>query len=98
MLGGSFKCKTNLKKTDKMQKEELIHLHSLMAELKDYVDEKEDEIDADFEEYQTLETSPVHVHRSKSEHKHAIFVLGEELNESVGKEPSKEAKPETELR
>lgn len=33
----------------------------------------------DFSQYQSLKISPVHVHRSKAEHKHAIFILGKEI-------------------
>jgi hypothetical protein len=33
----------------------------------------------DFTLYQSLRISPVHVHRSKAEHKYAIFVLGKEI-------------------
>jgi hypothetical protein len=33
----------------------------------------------EFSQYQSLKISPVHVHRSKAEHKHAIFVLGKEI-------------------
>jgi hypothetical protein len=33
----------------------------------------------EFEQYQSLQISPMHVHRSKAEHKHAIFILGQEI-------------------
>ncbi len=33
----------------------------------------------EFSQYQSLQISPIHVHRSKAEHKHAIFVLGKEI-------------------
>ena len=60
-----------------MHKEELIQLHTLMAQMKKYF-----EINGsknNFNTYKDLGISPVHVHRSKAEHKHAIFVLGEEI-------------------
>lgn len=66
-----------------MHKDELIHLHSLLVEIKKYF-EGEEELDDDvFQDYDELGTSPVHIHKSKSEHKHAIFVLGEELAERM---------------
>lgn len=34
---------------------------------------------ANFSQYQSLNISPIQIHRSKAEHKHAIFVLGKEL-------------------
>jgi len=33
----------------------------------------------EFSQYQSLQISPIHVHRSKAEHKHAIFILGKEI-------------------
>jgi hypothetical protein len=39
----------------------------------------EDSGKGEFSQYQSLQISPIHVHRSKAEHKHAIFVLGREI-------------------
>ncbi len=33
----------------------------------------------EFTQYNSLQISPIHVHRSKAEHKHAIFILGKEI-------------------
>lgn len=60
-----------------MHKDELIQLHTLMAQMKRYFECQGN--DYNFDEYQLLSISPVHIHRSKAEHKHAIFVLGNEL-------------------
>lgn len=60
-----------------MHKEELIHLHTLMVQMKHYFEETG--LAEEFKEYQSLQISPVHVHRSKAEHKRAIFTLGNEL-------------------
>ena len=60
-----------------MKKEELIHLHMLLAQLKKYC--VETGLDCDFSKYNDLGISPFQVHRSKEEHKQAIFVLGTEL-------------------
>lgn len=60
-----------------MKKEELVHLHMLLAQLKKYCEESG--IGCDFEKYNELDISPFQVHRSKEEHKQAIFVLGTEL-------------------
>ncbi|MDY6764695.1 MAG: UPF0058 family protein [Halobacteria archaeon] len=64
-----------------MQKNELIHLHSLLVQIKKHVQEREDVDEDQFESYADLETRPVHIHKSKSAHKEAIFVLGEEITE-----------------
>ncbi len=63
-----------------MHKEELIKLHDLMSEVKDYF---EDANDTEFDGYEELDVGPVDIHESKSEHKHAIFVLGQEMAESM---------------
>ncbi|HIH45021.1 MAG TPA: UPF0058 family protein [Candidatus Methanoperedenaceae archaeon] len=60
-----------------MQKEELIHLHALMVQMKRYFEDMG--MEDRFIQYRSLQISPIHVHRSKAEHKHAIFVLGNEL-------------------
>ena len=64
-----------------MHKEELIQLHELMSEVREYFEETEGE-DV-FGEYEELGVGPVDIHQSKSEHKHAIFVLGREMAESM---------------
>lgn len=60
-----------------MHKDELIQLHTLMAQIKKYLESQG--LEHDFSEYEALAISPVHIHRSKAEHKHAIFVLGNHL-------------------
>ena len=60
-----------------MKKEELVHLHLLLAQLKKYYEENG--VDGAFAKYNELGISPFQVHRSKEEHKQAVFVLGTEL-------------------
>lgn len=59
-----------------IHKEELIQLHTLMVQMKKFFEEKGE---GEFSQYRSLQISPIHVHRSKAEHKHAIFVLGKEI-------------------
>jgi len=62
-----------------MHKDELLELHEQMVIIKDYYKEQ-DGVDASiFEPYEGLDVDPSHVHKSKSEHKHAVFVLGNAL-------------------
>ena len=66
-----------------MHKEELIQLHGHLATIMDYFVQQED-IDAEvFSPYEVLDVNPSHVHKSKSEHKHAVFVLGQSLANSM---------------
>ncbi len=67
-----------------MHKEELIKLHELMSEMQDYFEDKEG--DDVFDKYEELGVEPVDIHQSKSEHKHAIFVLGQEIAETMAED------------
>ncbi|MDF1557983.1 MAG: UPF0058 family protein [ANME-2 cluster archaeon] len=67
-----------------MHKEELIQLHTLMAQMKKFFEKSGDS--ASFNIYENLGISPVHVHRSKAEHKHAIFVLGSEIAKIISED------------
>ena len=60
-----------------MHKDELIQMHTLLCQLKNHFELAER--DASFGEYERLGVTPLHVHRSKRDHKRAIFVLGKEL-------------------
>ncbi len=60
-----------------MKKEELVHLHLLLAQLKKYCEENG--LACDFARYNELGISPFQVHRSKEDHKQAVFILGTEL-------------------
>jgi hypothetical protein len=65
-----------------MQKEELIYIHSVLAQVKRHIEAECP--DADFSGYEVLHIQPVHLHRSKNDHKRAIFTLGEEIARAIG--------------
>ncbi len=70
-----------------MKKQELIHLHGLLAE-----------ISTDFEnttgkspnlgDYQRLGVRPTSIHRSKTEHKAAVFALATSITDSMAEVPA----------
>ena len=60
-----------------MHKEELLELHQIFSDIKDYYQGLNP--DLKFPQYTALNITPDQVNRSKLEHKHAIFVLGEEI-------------------
>jgi hypothetical protein len=60
-----------------MHKEELITLHQMLADIKDYFENINPNLK--FSQYYALKISPSQLHKSKMEHKYAIFVLGNEL-------------------
>ena len=62
-----------------MHKDELLDLHEQMVEIRDQFLRFEHVSESDFAAYEELDVDPSHVHKSKSEHKHAVFVLGNAL-------------------
>ena len=62
-----------------MHKDELLELHEQMVTIMNQFREREGVDSGLFEPYEELEVDPSHVHKSKSEHKHAVFVLGNAL-------------------
>ena len=62
-----------------MHKDELLELHEQMVIIKDHFAARNEVDESLFEPYQRLDVDPSHVHKSKSEHKHAVFVLGNAL-------------------
>ena len=59
-----------------MKKQELIHLHGLLAEVSNQCTEWND-CRIDLEEYETLGIRPTSIHKSKTDHKAAVFKLTE---------------------
>ncbi|MFB6112362.1 MAG: UPF0058 family protein [Halobacteriaceae archaeon] len=69
-----------------MHKEELLELHEHLLVMRDYFVSNED-VDPDtFAAYEELDVDPSHVHKSKSEHKHAVFVLGNSLANAMSED------------
>ncbi|MFP8952220.1 UPF0058 family protein [Natrialbaceae archaeon A-arb3/5] len=62
-----------------MHKDELLELHEELVIIMEYFSEREDVEEGLFDPYRQLDVDPSHVHKSKSEHKHAVFVLGNAL-------------------
>ncbi|WP_246999821.1 UPF0058 family protein [Halosolutus gelatinilyticus] len=62
-----------------MHKDELLELHEELVIIMEYFSEREEVDETLFDEYRELDVDPSHVHKSKSEHKHAVFVLGNAL-------------------
>jgi hypothetical protein len=61
-----------------MQKDELLHLHLLMFHIRKYYqDIAHDEIPTG--RYDSLEISPIHIHKDKKSHSDAVLTLGDEI-------------------
>ncbi|MDI9633664.1 MAG: UPF0058 family protein [Methanolinea sp.] len=61
-----------------MQKEELLHLHMLMIHIKKYYETITNQ-QIPTKRYDSLDISPVHIHKNKKCHKEAILALGEDI-------------------
>jgi hypothetical protein len=69
-----------------MHKDELLELHEQMVVIMENFREREDIEEGTFEPYRELDVDPSHVHKSKSEHKHAVFVLGNALANAMSED------------
>ena len=69
-----------------MHKDELLQLHEQMVAIMQHFRAREDVGPEMFDEYEALDVSPSDVHKSKNEHKHAIFVLGNALAEAMSED------------
>lgn len=66
-----------------MRKDEAVHLHGLIRELRRHL-ERHGWVDASaFAEYDELGVSPLQVHRSKGEHVEAMQVLADALADEL---------------
>ena len=74
-----------------MHKDELLELHEHMVQIKDYF-RRQDSVDETlFDPYEELDVTPADVHMSKSEHKHAVFVLGNALANAMSEDEFSDA-------
>ncbi|WP_332898829.1 MULTISPECIES: UPF0058 family protein [unclassified Haladaptatus] len=69
-----------------MHKDELLQLHEQMVTIMENYSEISG-VDATlFDPYYQLDVTPADVHKSKSEHKHAVFVLGNALASAMSED------------
>jgi hypothetical protein len=74
-----------------MHKDELLELHEQMVAIMEYFRAQEDVDSSLFDPYDQLDVSPDDVHKSKSEHKHAVFVLGNALASAMSEDEFSDA-------
>jgi hypothetical protein len=75
-----------------MHKDELLELHEQMVTIMEFFRDEMDSVDPDlFDQYQELDVRPSDVHKSKSEHKHAVFVLGNALATAMSEDEFSDA-------
>lgn len=70
-----------------MHKDELLELHEEMVTIMKHFRDHHDNADKDlFKPYAEIDIDPSDVHKSKSEHKHAVFVLGNALANAMSED------------
>ncbi|MDR2624299.1 MAG: UPF0058 family protein [Methanobrevibacter sp.] len=65
-----------------MYKDEMIQLHQFLLYVLKYL-EDEDKMQKTCGEYISLNIRPHHIHKTKAEHKHAIFLLSTTISEVI---------------
>ncbi len=65
-----------------MKKQELIHLHGLLAEVSNQCAEW-DNCQIDLGEYESLGIRPTSIHKSKTDHKAAVFAIAEGITTNM---------------
>lgn len=68
-----------------MKKQELIHLHSLLAQVQHHYEAETGSV-VDHDEYAELGVKPTSIHKSKTDHKDAVFALADELTAAMVEE------------
>ncbi|MFB6111460.1 MAG: UPF0058 family protein [Halobacteriaceae archaeon] len=70
-----------------MKKQELIHLHGLLAEVGEYCDAPRGD---SFDRYEEMGVRPTSIHKSKTDHKDAVFALAESITDGLDTETTTE--------
>lgn len=73
-----------------MKKQELIHLHGLLAEVGNYYEETTP-AELDLDDYDSLGVRPTSIHKSKTDHKTAVFALADGITGAFDSTERKEA-------
>jgi hypothetical protein len=65
-----------------MKKQELIHLHGLLAQVQTHY-EKETGDEVEHDKYVELGVQPTSIHKSKTDHKAAVFALAKGITSEM---------------
>jgi len=68
-----------------MKKQELIHLHGLLAQVQNHYEEETDST-VTHDEYTALGVQPTSIHKSKTDHKAAVFALAKGITSEMTSE------------
>ena len=65
-----------------MKKQELIHLHGLLAQVRTHYEHTMD-TNLEPETYEDLGVRPTSIHKSKTQHKEAVFALAGDITDEM---------------
>ena len=65
-----------------MKKQELIHLHGLLAQVQNHYEEQTGET-ISHDDYTSLGVQPTSIHKSKTDHKAAVFALARDITSEM---------------
>jgi hypothetical protein len=65
-----------------MKKQELIHLHGLLAEVCNHYEQMAD-CEVEHSKYSELGVRPTSIHKSKTDHKAAVFALADGITDEM---------------
>ena len=65
-----------------MKKQELIHLHGLLAQVQNHYEEETGN-DVEHDRYVELGVQPTSIHKSKTDHKDAVFALAKGITSEM---------------
>jgi hypothetical protein len=65
-----------------MKKQELIHLHGLLAQVQNHY-EAESGSEVEHDEYAELGVKPTSIHKSKTDHKAAVFAIANGITSAM---------------
>jgi hypothetical protein len=68
-----------------MKKQELIHLHGLLAQVQNHYEEQTGNT-VEHDRYTTLGVQPTSIHKSKTDHKDAVFALADGITSEMTEE------------
>ena len=75
-----------------MKKQELIHLHGLLAQVQNHY-EADAATEVEHDEYESLGIKPTSIHKSKTDHKAAVFALAKGITSSMDEVDAETAEP-----
>ena len=68
-----------------MKKQELIHHHGLLAQVQNHYEEQTGN-DVEHDKYNRLGVQPTSIHKSKTDHKDAVFALAKGITSEMNDE------------